>query len=114
MNDDDSTIYRIVTAEQATKEKGYPHPGNEIVLPDGGGTICLQYGHPKEAGRNGCFAADVLRGLAASLEVYQQEGHPLRCDDTERTIGLLYHAVSRLERRKADRQARGVHQTDKA
>jgi len=103
----------IVTAENATADKGYPHPGSAIVLPDGGGTIHLQYGHPQEVGRNGCFTTDVIQGLIDSLSVYQRAGHPMASTETDLAIMHLESAKARIEDRKAEREGRGVHQTDK-
>ena len=102
-----------ITAEQATAVKGYPHPGNIIFLPDSGGEIQLQYGHPQKVGRNGCFMHDVVQALIDNLSVYQQEGHPLACVETERTLDALRIAKGTILDRKANRQDRGVHETDK-
>ena len=67
--------------------------------------IYLQYGHPGEVGRNGCFTVDVIQGLIDNLSVYQARGHPM---------AKLEEAVMWIGRRKAEREARGVHQTDQA
>lgn len=96
----------------ATHLKGYPHPGSFITLPDQGGTIHLQFGHPQEEGRNGCFVVDVLRALRENLRVYQQDGHPLRCNETAMTLTHLTQAIESIDRRKTDRKARNVHNTD--
>lgn len=104
----------IVTPEEATENKGYPHPGSVIKLPDMGGLIHLQYGHPGEVGRNGCFTTDVIQGLIDNLNVYQSHGHPMRTRETALAITKLEEALHWIEARKRDRGARGVHQTDKA
>ena len=107
----------VVTPEQATEEKGYPHPGNTIWLPDHGGEpnrIRLQYGHPDKVGRNGCYIDDVLKGLIANLEVYQAKDHPMRCVDTSDTLEHLRNALACVEHRRESRKRRGVHQTDEA
>lgn len=101
------------TAEEATKEKGYPHPGSAIVLPDGGGTIHLQYGHRPEVGTNGCFTTDVIEALMDHLSVYQERGHPMATRETACAITKLEEALMWIERRKNKRKARGVHETDK-
>jgi len=103
----------IVSAEQATAEKGYPHPGNQITLPDGGGVITLQYGHPGEVGRNGCFPTDVIQGLIDNISVYQDRGHPMATRETALAITRLQEAKHWIEHRKNERRDRGVHQTDK-
>jgi len=103
----------IVTAEKATEEKGYSHPGSVIQLPDGGGEIHLQYGHPDSVGRNGCFTVDVIQSLIDNLSVYQQHGHPMRTRETACAITKLEEALMWIERRKSRRKDRGVHQTDK-
>lgn len=102
-----------VSAARASEEKGYPHPGNTIDLPNGGGQIILQYGHPDEVGRNGCFMHDVLEGIIANLKVFQQDGHPLSCSETGATILHLEAARESILARRRDRQARGTFQTDK-
>ena len=101
-----------VDSEMATQDKGYPHPGNLIRLPDHGGTIRLQYGHPGQVGRNGCFMIDVLRACRENLAVYQVEGHPMASPETDQAIAGLDAAISAIESRKKDREARSVHQTD--
>lgn len=103
----------LITPEQATAEKGYPHPGSFIALPDGGGTIHLQYGHPSEVGRNGCFTADVIQGLIENLSVYEQSGHDMADPSTSLAILALDSALRHITFRKRDRKARGVHETDK-
>lgn len=103
-----------VNSEQATSEKGYPHPGSFIALPDFGGMIHLQYGHPQEVGRNGCFTVDVIQGLIDNLSVYQSPGHPMRTRETACALTKLEEALMWINRRKQDRDQRGVLQTDKA
>lgn len=103
-----------ISAEDATREKGYPHPGSQIALPDNGGVINLQYGHPGDVSRNGCFAVDVIQGLIDHLSVYQKCGHPMSTRETACSITHLEEALMWLERRKSKRKDRGVHQTDKA
>ena len=93
-------------------EKGYPHPGSVISLPGGGGEIHLQYGHPQEVGRNGCFTTDVIQGLIDNLSVYQARGHPMSTRETALAIARLEEARLWINSRKAKRQERGVHQTD--
>ena len=102
-----------VSAEQATAEKGYPHPGSTINLPDSGGQIKFQYGHPDEVDRNGCFMHDVVQALINNLEVYQQEGHPMACVETERTLDAMRIVKGNILDRRSNRQERGVHETDK-
>ena len=103
-----------VDAEVATAAKGYPHPGSMICLPDGGGTIHLQYGHPQEVGRNGCFTTDVILGLISNLSTYQSAGHPMMTLETDTAIICLEEALVAITARKKDRADRGVHQTDEA
>lgn len=102
-----------VTAEEATAQKGYPHPGNAIELPDGGGTILLQFGHRPEVGVNGCFTTDVIEGLMDHLSVYQERGHPMACRETACALTKLEEALMWINRRKEKRKARDVHETDK-
>lgn len=101
------------SSAQATEEKGYPHPGNVIDLPDAGGQIVLQYGHPQEVGRNGCYMHDVVQALIDHLSVYQQNGHPLACPETAATIAHLGAAKQSILARRKDRQDRNTFQTDK-
>lgn len=103
-----------ISAKQATADKGYLHPGSTIVLPDDGGTIHIQYGHPKEVGRNGCFTTDVIQGLIDNLSVYQVRGHQMASQETACAITKLEEALMWINRRKEKRQDRGIHQTDKA
>lgn len=103
----------FVSTEQATKEKGYPHPGSCIQLPDNGGTIHLQYGHPDEVGRNGCFTTDVIQGLIDNISVYQERGHPMATRETALALTRLEEALMWINRRKSKRKERGVHETDK-
>ena len=107
----------LVSPEAATAEKGYPHPGNLIKLPHqpcSPHAIFLQYGHPQEVGRNGCFTVDVIQGLIDNLSVYQSPGHPMRTRETAVAITKLEEALMWINKRKAERADRGVHQTDKA
>lgn len=101
-----------VTPEVATRDKGYPHPGNTITIPDSGQAIKVQYGHPGEVGRNGCFVIDLLQAVHDHLSVYQQPNHPMACEETEKTLQHLTRAIHSMGARKGDRMARGVHQTD--
>lgn len=101
------------SAKVATADKGYPHPGNVITLPDGGGAIHLQYGHPGEVGRNGCFTTDVIQGLIDNISVYQERGHPMATRETALAITHLETALMWINRRKEKRKQRDVHQTDK-
>jgi len=102
------------SAEDATAEKGYAHPGSVIELPNGGGEIHLQYGHPGEVGRNGCFTVDVIQGLIDNISTYQERGHPMASRETALAITKLEEALMWINRRKAERKDRGVHQTDQA
>lgn len=104
---------RMVTPEEASAEKGYPHPGSFIALPNGGGTIYLQFGHIPEVGRNGCFTSDVLQGLIENLATYQVPGHPMRTKSTDQAIHHLKLALEAIEARKESRRVRAVHETDK-
>lgn len=104
----------FVDAYEATKQKGYPHPGSYIDLPNEGGTIHLQFGHPDEVGVNGCFTTDIIQGLIDNLSVYQSHGHPMRTRETACAITKLEEALMWINRRKDLRKAAGVHQTDKA
>lgn len=101
------------TREQATKEKGYPHPGSMIQLPDQGGEIHFQFGHPQEVGRNGIYMSDLLEAITDHLEVFQSEDAKLADEDTGKCIESLKAARGHLEARKAKRRARGVLNTDK-
>ncbi len=106
-------LHETVSAEDATKEKGYPHPGSVIQLPNLGGTIHLQYGHPAIVDRNGCFTTDVIQGLVDNISVYQKRGHPMSTRETAVAITKLEEALMWINYRKHKRAERGVHQTDK-
>ncbi len=107
-------VRAMVTAEDATEQKGYPHPGSFVELPDDGGVIFFQFGHPDEVGRNGCYMVDVVKALAEHLRPFTDPGHPMRDHTTNMARVYLLDAVRAMDQRRRDREGRGVHQTDKA
>lgn len=99
------------SAADATAEKGHRHPGSVLAVPLGG-ELHLQYGHPREVGRNGCTTADILDALLKHLSVFQEPGNTMACWETAMVATKIEEALLWDKRRSEGRQRRGVFQSD--
>ena len=102
-----------IREERATKEKGFPHPGDTIWLPGEVG-IPMQYGKSPLEVRNGLLDTEVLQGVVDRLKVFQKPGSPMANRETALAITKIEEAIHWLQHRQLDRQARAVRFTDEA
>ena len=80
------------------------HDLNEI-------TFRIQNGPIKEVGVNGC-QVDTL--IHAAMEILKGLNDQFPCKENEAAIDYLFDAITELENRKKDREARGVEGTSNA
>ncbi len=99
----ESTPNRNISRGEATTDKGYPHPGSVIYLPEKGGEIHFQHGLPQEVGRNGCSATDVIQGLIDRISVYQHASHPMWSAEAGLALIKLEEAKMWINASKIDR-----------
>lgn len=102
-----------VSAEEASNEKGYAHPGSSLSLP-GGYRLPMQYGMSPLTSRNGLLEPEILQALVERLSVYQAPENPMRSRETALAITKIEEAIHWLNHRQIDRQRREVRFTDKS
>lgn len=103
------TIQNPISADEATRDKGFQHPGNMLDLPVGP-SIPMQYNQNPAVERNGNFEADILSALASRLKVFQSGS--MSTPQTAKAIEHIELAIMYLDKRQLDRLDRGVQGTD--
>ena len=116
MSGQERKVKELTTPQEKTQEKiaGLNTVGQDIheaiTFEDGKLTCQLQIGHPSEEGSvKGCFPTHLVDFV---IELHQHYNVLIPSRETDMVITKLEEARLWLEKRKIDREKRGVLQTD--